>query len=222
MFPLKQRQTQVVKKCNMMLRSAVEKICLCFVLLVLSASCLVACQRSPKEFQEISDPTSPLLNLMMTRADFSSDWQWANSGTLQEDIIPTVENDELVERVSRVLEGGFGDGSSYIVINHVLERYTTSPSVPHGLNVKTDMRLPGGEAFIPKLASVGVEEVAQCVIDPGISEQDHRVACKVIVRYGNLGSTLSFSAIGQMDRETIELILNEVLVKIDSRIQDSE
>ena len=200
--------------------SAVRSFGICFIMLFASATCLTACQRLPRNAQEVSNPASPLLSLVMTKADFSGKWAWTNSYTLQREITPTAENKEQMEEASYGLWGSFRDESNAIVIGHILTKYVDSPQIPEKLDPETDMKMPRGESFVPQLASVGTGEVAQCVLDPGISEQDHRATCRVIVRYGSLVSTLAFSAIGQMDRETIELILNEVLVKIDKRIQD--
>ncbi len=203
-------------------RSAIGKVFVCFVLLVLCASCLAFYQRSPRDTQEVSNPASPLLKLVMTEADFSGNWQWVRSDTFQQLVTPTVENGELVEEASFGLWGSFRDESNFTNIGHILERHMTSSPALEQLDIKTDMALPKGEVFTPTLVSVGRDQVSQCALDPGISEQDHRAACRVIARYGNLVSTLAFSAIGQMDRDTIELILNEILTKIDHRIQNGQ
>jgi hypothetical protein len=201
-------------------KSIARKNYLYFAALVLGSLYIVACQRLPRDVQEVSNPASPLLSLVMTKADFSGKWAWTDSRTLQREITPTAENKEQIEEASYGLWGSFRDESNAIVIGHILTKYVDSPQIPEKLDPKTDLNMPRGESFVPQLASVGTDEVAQCVLDPGISEQDHTAACRIIVGYENLVSTLSFSAIGQMDRETVELILNEVLVKIDKRIQD--
>ncbi len=203
-------------------RSAIGKVFVCFVLLVLCASCLAFYQRPSKDTQEISNPASPLLKLVLTKADFSGNWQWAMSNIFQQVITPTIENDELVEKASYGLWGSFRDDSNYIVIGHILEKHSTSSLAIEQIDIKTDMGMPRGQVFTPTLAITRTDQVAQCALDPGISKQDHRAACRVIVRYGSLVSTVAFSAIGKMDRDTIELILNEILTKIDHRIQNGQ
>ncbi len=203
-------------------RSIVGKVSACFALLVFCASCLAFYQRPSKDTQEISNPASPLLKLVLTKADFSGNWQWAMSDVFQQVITPTIENDELMEKASDGLWGSFRDDSNCIVIGHILEKHATSSPTIKQIDIKTDMGMPKGQVFTPTLAITRTDQVAQCALDPGISEQDHRAACRVIVRYENLVSTLAFSAIGKMDRDTIELILNDVLIKIDHRIQNGQ
>lgn len=203
----------------MVSRSATGKISLYSVLFVICVSCLVACQRPSKDVQEISNPNSSLLKLLMTKADYAGNWRWEISIILQREITATVKNDGQIEEASHDLWGFYNGNQSYATIDHILEMHANSALIPDELDLKTDMNMPRGDAFTPTLPVLGGDAVAQCVLDPGISEQDHRGACRVIVRYEKLVSTLAFSAIGKLDRETIELILNEVLVKIDRRIQ---
>jgi hypothetical protein len=206
----------------MITRFVVGKISLYSVLLVLCALCLAACQKSPKDVREISNPNSPLLKLLMTKADYAGDWQWKINTTLQREITPTVKNNGQTEEASSGLWGFYNGNQSYATIDHALEMYTSSALIPDELDLKADMKMPKGDAFTPTLPTLGGDVVAQCVLDPGISEQDHRATCRVIVQYGNLASTFAISAIGKMDKKTLELILSEVLTKIDYRIQSSQ
>jgi hypothetical protein len=187
-------------------------------MLFASVTCLIACKKPPKNVQEISNPTSPLLNMLMTKVDFSGNWQWEISSILQREITPTVKNNGQIEEASYGLWGFYNRNQSYATIDHTLETYASSAPIPEKLDLKVDMNMPKGEVLTPTLPLLGTETMAQCVLDPGISEQDHRAACRVVVRYENLISTFAFSSVGKMDKETIESILNEVLVKIDKRI----
>jgi hypothetical protein len=206
----------------MMFRSVAVKIGLYSGLFVLGILCLTACQRPPKDVQEISNPNSPLLKLLMAKVDFSENWQWEISSTLQREISPTVKNDWQVEEASYGLWGFYNGNQSYATIDHILEVYANGALIPDELDLKSDMDMPRGDAFAPTLPALGENVVAQCVLDPGISAQDHRAACRVIVRYGNLVSTLAISAIGKMDRDTLESLLSELLVKIDHHVRDDK
>lgn len=187
------------------------------VLLIICAS-LSACQLLLQKTQTVADPSSPLLKILMQESDFSAEWHWIRDSVYQENLMPTEENKHLVERANRTLTGEYGPEKYYIKIIHYLERYEQEPDSSIVINPE-DWGFTEAETFSLAFASVGGITTAMCLRDPR-ADRNNTLICEVLVRYGKTVSTLVFLGVSDMDDQTIEMIINQVLTNVDNRIKE--
>lgn len=200
-----------------MLKVLCMKAC-CSILLLVVCVYLSACQPQFTETR-IANPSSSLLNALMQDRDFSNESRWIDNSVQQQPEMPTTENNHLVESALRSLAGPYGPKAYYISVFHVLKRYEQQPPFPEDINLKRDWEAVDVQTFSPKVVSVGQSMVSECLKSPG--DQKHAiVACVVSARYSHVVSTLTLSADAKIDDQTVENVLNQILMKVDSRIKE--
>ena len=182
-------------------------------LLILS---IVGCQRKLAQFDNIEDPNSPLLSLLMEFEDFPFDWQISGFGTIQK--TESLENSSLTEEASRHISGTHNNSENYVRFMHIVNRYESdSPSV-NELDIGILNTSPTNFREIPlEVDSYGEEMVVVCYTSSQ-SETSDFTDCQVTIRYGSLISSLIVYGTGEINKITLEQTINQILRNIDKRI----
>jgi hypothetical protein len=190
------------------------------VFLISLSACGHRESRIPTIREEISDPSSPLIDVLLRRSDFSLEFNWLRDDTREPGDLADASSDVLGS-ARRGIAGYFGD-TSYVSFFHVLKLYTGQLTSEDANNYVYELvNAHGDEELLVQVPSFGRYMDIKCVRhDPGLF---YTTRCRVIVVYEHIQSEIFLQASDEDDhisRENIELMLEEALVAVDSRIRE--
>ncbi len=194
-----------------MLVKALYKVSSCLVLL---AICIffTTCRSQPVVTEEIDNPDSLLLAVLVKESDLATGWHWLDNRTREELWEPTSDNYHTVESTLRSLTGRYGPEQHYITIVHGVQ-WCNEPVSLEMIRLSGTASFPVGQEFPIEIISVGSYIKSKCV------KNTSTMVCQVIVGYDYITSGVMVYAPGDMDIQTVEVIINDVLGGPDVRIK---
>jgi hypothetical protein len=189
-----------------------------FLSLISVMGCIffIACSKQLEVTEEIENPDSPLLTILMKESDFSSDWQWLAKYTHQKSENPTFENSYIVERASQSLAGFYGSQKHYIKIVHFV-RLREEPVSIASINLSDDSFFPKGQLFTINIIPLEYPLKYKCVREIAKKEFTSTM-CQLVVGYEHFISEIVIYTSTEVDTQIIETIINEVLIGIAGRL----
>jgi hypothetical protein len=185
--------------------------CTTALLLLGSAVCIGACQA--RQRVQLSDG-------LVKQSDLAGQWQWSDGKfVLVAPDYSGYKNIPAIETAERLLDGDYySSDKHYVNIFHLLLRCEDSCPSSEALKPIHDTNLARLEKFALNLQNTGQSTDTQCLKDIGTSPPV--TACAVEVRYAHILSRLTFYINGEISKEEIEHIFNEMLLQVDKRLQE--
>lgn len=183
-----------------------KRMCYIAITLVFMASCI---------FYQVGGCTINLNELLVRSSDFDDQWIWEVDAILEQDN-NLVENGRYqIYIVESYLSGWYKtkQNTPPIVIRHKLELHQ---DVNVELEVEYDMAEQEEIIFI-NFVNIGDETQSLCIKDvPDSVSVD--ITCRVITKYDNLVSKITFESPASLRTIEIANLVNGILKAIDSRM----
>ncbi|MCP4543492.1 MAG: hypothetical protein GY832_40790 [Chloroflexi bacterium] len=185
-----------------------------FSLLVLAAICLF-CSTCSCESANSIDPQGiqsiklSLSTALVQKSDFSGDWYWSNDHISE----PNFETDSNAEVTFRGL-AGFYDSEQFYLITHWVRRYDQ----PMAWKKIQSPRQDSQDEFPINTILLGSSTESWCTQE--VSSEHTILECHIVVEYNYVTSHLKIYMIDQVDIQMVEVVVNEILTKIDNRIKE--
>lgn len=183
---------------------------------------LIGCQSTQRvtKTEELVDPSSNLLQILVQTSDFSDDVEWFSSHVEQRVEVPNLDNHYRTETVLHDLTGLVRPDHN-IVLVHIVQSYEQPVSwiTKEPIELSKELETQSFQEFSISFHIKGEYNNYKC-IKTIEKNQFKTTVCKIIFGYEGITSTLYLYASATLSNNSLESIIEQAMIRPNAEITE--